>query len=556
MRRDGRPLGRSLLAPAGRAEAIAVAVALIAGIVACLRLARGYFLADDFVQLANFAQWQAQGRLADEVLLRFHGSIDGVNGFFRPLTFVSYVANYFASGAAAAPWLGVNLALHLANAALVGTIVARLAGNGTRAVTVAALFAAMLFFVFAPVWEVATWIACRYDALSTFFTLLTGVWFIGGRRVAALAATVAALLSKESGAGAIVFVGVLALAGFGVRRDVPRVRGLVAAIMPWVGVGAVYTAARWAIFGSPTEVYRGVHPQLLSAEHWVLLFSSGREFGHQVFPGVPGLTGLVALSAVTFACGAGLAARRGRAALRALAVVTVMMLAALALLLPHLMGFETNGIGGRLFYQPAAFYAAVLGLALHEALAAFDARRATATIALVAAALLLAANLHWGVAAARDYASAHRSMRDVASALARLASDGRAGYALVVVPDAVGRVPFARNAQAGLMLAPVQATPISTRLLVQTDAEIGAIDRLIDGGALAALQAMPLVDYLAGAASGRAWPRTPPDRTLCWNPWRRELVALDVADAGPGRFAPSLAAAYAKACATRPPARP
>ena len=539
-----------------RAEAIAVAAAVILGVLACLRLARGYFLADDFVQLANFAQWQAQGRLADEILLRFHGSIDGVNGFFRPLTFVSYAANYLTSGPAAAPWLGVNLALHLANAALAGMLVARLAGDGPRATPAAALFAATFFFVFAPVWEVATWIACRYDALSTFFTLLAGVWFIGGRRTAALVATVAALLSKESGAGAIILVGVLALAGFGVPRGAPRVRGVVVAIAPWVVVGALSTAARWAIFGSPTEVYRGVHPQLLSGDHWRLLYTSGREFGHQVFPGLPGLTGLLAMSVITFACGGALAAGRGGAAVRALAVATVMMLAALALLLPHVMGFETNGIGGRLFYQPAAFYAAVLGLAVHEALAAWDSRRATAMTTLAAAALRLAANVPWGLAAARDYASAHRSMRDAAAALGRLASDGSAGYALVVVPDAVGRVPFGRNAQAGLMLPPVQAAPISMRLLVQTDAEMGAVDRLIDGGALAALRAMPLADYLAGAASGRPWPRTPPDRTLCWNPWRRQLVPLDVADPGAGRFAAPLAAAYAAACGTRPPARP
>src|SRR5512138_1446472 len=106
-REGGRPWG-AFGAPAGRGDAIAVTVVLLLGVVACLRLARGYFLADDFVQLANFAHWQAQGRLADEILLRFHDSIDGVNGFFRPLTFVSYAANYLASGAAPGPWLGVN----------------------------------------------------------------------------------------------------------------------------------------------------------------------------------------------------------------------------------------------------------------------------------------------------------------------------------------------------------------------------------------------------------------------------------------------------------------
>lgn len=556
MTREGGRVGRALLAPAGRGDAIAVTVALILGIVVCLRLGRGYFLADDFVQLANFADWQSQGRLADEVLLRFHDSIDGVNGFFRPLTFLTYAANYLVSGAKAPAWLAVNLALHLANAVLTGMLVARLAGQRTRAVTAAALFAAAFFFVFAPVWEVATWIACRYDALATFFTLLSGVWFIDGRRMAALAATMAALLSKESGAGAIILVALLAAGGFGVRRDGSRVRAWVLALAPWVAAGAVYTVLRWAMFGSATEVYHGIRPQLFSSEHWRLLGSSARTWGHAVFPGMPGLTGLAVLSAATFAAGGLLAVHRGLPAVRALGVVAAMLLAALALLLPHFTGFEGNGIGGRLFYQPAAFYAAGLGLAVHEGLAAWNGRRAMAAIALAAAFLLFAANLQWGAMAARDYASAQRSMREAAAAIRRLGSDAATGHALVVVPDAVGRVPFGRNAQAGLMLPPVQPAPLNARLVVQTDAEIATVDRLIDGGKLAAVSAMPLSDYLAGRASGRAWPRLVPDRIFCWNPWRRELLALDVPDPGPGRYAEPLAAAYAAACGAKPPARP
>ena len=48
----------------------------------------------DFVQLAQFAHWEAHGRFLDEVLRRFVGSIDGVNGFWRPLTYATYALNY------------------------------------------------------------------------------------------------------------------------------------------------------------------------------------------------------------------------------------------------------------------------------------------------------------------------------------------------------------------------------------------------------------------------------------------------------------------------------
>jgi len=46
------------------------------------------------------------------------------------------------------------------------------------------------------------------------------------------------------------------------------------------------------------------------------------------------------------------------------------------------------------------------------------------------------------------------------------------GYAFVVVPDHLGAVPFARNAQAGLLLPPLQAGPLSPRIIVQTPLEL------------------------------------------------------------------------------------
>jgi Predicted membrane-bound dolichyl-phosphate-mannose-protein mannosyltransferase len=203
MRGDAR-IGTGLAAPAGRFESVAAAAVLVLGILACLRLGRGYFLADDFVQLANFADWESRGELWREVAVRFAGSIDGVNGFYRPLTFLTYALNFTLGGAQPGRWLGVNLALHLGSAMMVGFLVARFARPLTRGGAIAALCAAIFFFAFAPVWEVAIWVSCRYDALATFFTLATGLLLLSDRRGWALVATVAALLSKESGAGAIV----------------------------------------------------------------------------------------------------------------------------------------------------------------------------------------------------------------------------------------------------------------------------------------------------------------------------------------------------------------
>ena len=537
--------GGGLLAPAGRFEAVAAAALLVLGIVACLRMGRGYFLADDFVQLANFAYWQSRGELWREVLARFAASIDGVNGFYRPLTFVTYALNFTLGEAHAGRWLGVNLALHLGNAAMVAFLVARLAGAPTRGTLVAALGAAVFFFTFAPVWEVAAWVACRYDALATFFTLATGLLVLSGRRGWALLATVAALLSKESGAGAIVLAAIAAV--LRAREHEPRARAWIhdslRVLWPWVVVGLAYAALRWIVFGSPTEVYRGAHPQLLSPRHWATLLSTGIVFAREVFPGQAGVRGLVATSAVLLACGLWLAAARGR--LAGIAAMIAMTLAALALLLPHVTGFEPNGIGGRLFYQPAAFLAATLGLAAAHALTSLRDRAVVATVACVAAAAFLAANIHWGVLAGRDYLEAQWSLRDAAGAIARIASGSPdSDFDLVVVPDAVGRVPFARNAQAGLMMPPVQPRDFSRKLLVQTDAEIAAIDRTIDGGALSALRALGLRGFMQNAGT-RAWPRLAPSRYLCWDARRHRMVTLTLAHARAGAIGEELAGAYA-----------
>ena len=64
-----------------------------------IRLLGGYFLADDFSQLAAFGHWERQGTLGAEVMARFAGSIDGVNGFWRPLTFATYALNYLVNRA-------------------------------------------------------------------------------------------------------------------------------------------------------------------------------------------------------------------------------------------------------------------------------------------------------------------------------------------------------------------------------------------------------------------------------------------------------------------------
>ena len=242
-------------------------------------LVHGYFLADDFVPLVLFHQWEGQGRLGAELAAKLHGGLDaGANHFYRPLSYASLALNYVASGLDAEPWHALNVALHLASGLLAGLLgVMAVGARGARAVAASAGGAA-LFLFFAPGVEVVAWISGRFDATATFFTLLACVLFLRSRRFGdaaswlSLFCGVAAFLCKESAAILPFAILLLAL----VRDeddDAPIInRGLDALrhAAPWLAIAALYLAARYFIFGSPTRVYGGSAPvsAALSAEYW------------------------------------------------------------------------------------------------------------------------------------------------------------------------------------------------------------------------------------------------------------------------------------------------
>lgn len=533
--------------PDGR-YTIAGLVLFAVGAAWAIALCGGYFLADDFVQLANFGHWDATGRLAAEVASRFAASIDGVNAFFRPLTFASFALNYLVSGADAPAWLAVNLALHLANAVLVADLVTQLSASRTRAAMLGAFAGAIVFFTFSPGWEAALWIACRYDSLATFFTLLAGAAYVRGRALLAFGAVVAALLSKESGAVALVWMGLLSFARTGRIAPAASVSAHVRTLAPWAVLGIAYTLMRIVLFGSAVHVYRGLDVHLASAAHWRELVATGAQWAHQLFPGLGGVRALLGASAATLGLGYALAAGRDRAALLHQGLVLAALLVAGLLLLPHLRAFEVEGVGGRLFYQPAAFYAIAIGLAVHEAALALSRRPAAGALMLAVAALLIAVNVAWGWKAASEYRGVESEMRQLAAALGRLVRQGAANdYFLVLVPDVLERAPFARNAQAGLVLPPVQPSAISANVLVQTDREIPRLDETIDRGTLAVLRRHALFDLIEGRVGEGPWHRTLPSAWYCWSARRHALVPLAI-DTDPGRISASAAAQYSMRC--------
>ena len=510
-----------------RARNLTTLAFLVAGAAFCIPLVDGYFLSDDFVQLANFARWSANGVLGHEVLQRFVGSIDAVNGFWRPLTYATFAANYVVGGADARGWLAVNLALHLANAMLVGAIVRRLAsGKDDRPID--ATFAGMLFFALASGWEPALWIAGRYDSLATFFVLLTGWLFAGGRPRLALVAAALALMSKESGATAIVLVACLAAARESIDARGPLVKEIARRTWPFALLGVAYLALRLALFGNATRAYTGVSIDLASFAHWQALWTSAVLWGRATFPGPTGLRPLAALGAIALLA-AGFAASRSRAGRTSLLAILAALAMTAALMLTQVPSLDPSGIGGRLFYLPGALLAIALGLAFSMA---FESGAAWRTAAGTLAVMSMLVQIPWWLWAIDDYVAVHREMRAVAAGIGKAAESSSGTPALLLIPDAIGRAPFGRNAQAGLMLPPVQSSPVTSRVLVQLDTEIPDIAGKIARGVFDFLARRSLFELPPGTAPIPGATNAPPSAYFCWSlrAHRFEPMALPPGD--------------------------
>ncbi len=81
-------------------------------------------------------------------------------------------------------------------------------------------------------------------------------------------------------------------------------------------------------------------------------------------------------------------------------------------------------------------------------------------------------------------------------------------YAFVIVPDHLGSIPFARNAQGGLMLPPVQPRSLSQQLIVQLADDLPAWPAQLEKNIVGRLKAEPVgtwppIGRLRGAVAAR-----------------------------------------------------
>jgi protein O-mannosyl-transferase len=119
-------------------------------------------------------------------------------GFWHPLTWLSLMLDYELYGLHAGGYHWTNVLLHIGNTLLLFWALARMTGAPWRSGIVAALFALHPLHV-----ESVAWVAQRKDVLSTFFWMLTLVWYaryverpVWWRYVMVLGAFILGLMSK------------------------------------------------------------------------------------------------------------------------------------------------------------------------------------------------------------------------------------------------------------------------------------------------------------------------------------------------------------------------
>ncbi|MBS0328031.1 MAG: hypothetical protein JSS46_15990 [Proteobacteria bacterium] len=528
---------------------IAVAVVYAPGLV------HAAFLSDDAAILATVYQWHRADALWQHVGSLFLGRLPTGNNYYRPIPFVSFALDWVWFGTNAAGWRLTSLVLHLLSTACVYALARGLIGDPSPAAAKssgAPLAAALLFGLSPAGPEVVTWIAGRYDALATA-AVLVSLWAWSRSRsvidrwmVASWVAAAAGFACKESAALVIPAIALLALqrvSSTHPRLDRAFASRVAAYWLPLAALTAIYMAWRWHVFHAVFQVYTGepvewrfpLGASIESIVHW---------FGGLV-PEVALRVLILAATAVILACALALARTLARVAAVAAGSLVLAALA-IALVLPHKPIFAATGEDARLVYTASAFMAVAVAAAL--AVLAVSARRAAQALALVVVAATALATVH----NAGKWAAASRSMSVLLTAIrAQVAAIPHGGYALLIVPDHLGAVPFARNAQGALVSPPLQPSALSTSLVPSIPDDIDAWYVKLGQGAVPALRTLPLARVphaLRGAPADPLPAAFLPTEFACWNDPLRRIVALDgIATATADRWHASMQRALAAA---------
>ena len=477
----------------------------------------GDFLSDDFSHVGWIADAQGKGALLDWVMQRFYLPLDSGNYAYRPVVFATYALDWLCYGINATGWHLTNLAIHLFNGALMLVLARCLAARADLADARFAATAASALFIAIPfAGESTFWPVGRFDLLACTFSLAFLILLLraparpGARRILVmLACVLLALLSKESAMPmlAMGFVLLFACSLAEQHRDgvAPAALLLAAAresltrYWPVILLALVYFAWRYFLFGSPWKVYPDSHFPASSAELLARIESLKFVLAYPYAENAGVWWAVLALAVTVWLVGLRGAARQASFAAVALAVALfgcfIVYLLAPATSFPIA---SPNGEGIRNLYLPWAMFSLFAGFAVaHHRL----------RVVLLCAGLTIA---FWGqwrlVTLWQDTASEMLRVTVAAPALANDISDAQ--YALLLLPDHVGAVPFVRNAQGGVVMPPRQTVSYLHKMAAFTPLQFAEWEGHFAGNKIGELKGAGVVFDRASFAGVYCWVRS------------------------------------------------
>lgn len=489
-----------------------------------LRGIGGDFLSDDFVHAGWIAAASDKGELFKWLVQRLYLPLDSGNFAYRPVVFASYAFDWIFFGNNARGWHASNLVIHLLNTALMLVLANRLAVRvGCLDARFAAIAVASVFVAIPFAGESTFWPVGRFDLLACMFSIVFLILLVGKgekpslrRQIALAGSLLLALLSKES-AMPMLAVGFALVFTFSVLHR--RTNELTHDILFYatketltrywqvIALALAYFGWRYWIFGSPWKVYPDSHFPSGVAEFWLRISALRFVFVYPyaeydvVWCAMIGSVAMVWLAALKPAA---------RGASFAAIALTIVLFACffLYLLAPatSLAIAAENGEGIRNLYFPWAMFSLFAGFAIaHHRV----------RLALLCAMLVIA---FWGqwklVTLWHDAADQMLRVTTAVPALANTLSEKQ--YALLLLPDHLGAVPFVRNAQGGVVMPPRQRISYLPKMAAMTPLQFAEWEQHFADNTIGGLK-VPSVAFDRASLAG----------VYCWVPSRDRFELLN-----------------------------
>jgi hypothetical protein len=447
-----------------------------------LRGGGGAFLGDDFSHVNAIYRASQRGELWTWTLSLFHEPLGNASYAYRPLGFVSYALDWTLFGDRATAWRFTSLLVLVANGLVAGLLVREWLPQAASR-SVAAAIAASCTLCFPFVGEVSYWLNGRFDLLACLFSLLFLATLprsgpsSSARHALRLVCLAAGLASKESAlllplAGTLIVLARTLDEGNDLRTSVRD--GVRETAASWI-VLLLYLGMRASVLGSAWKVYTRTRAPRDLAEWWDRLASMPYIVREGVGPAY-----VAWLAAVGIALAVLVASSRGSRAWPRFTILALLGLAVLYAVAPS-FSFDISsphGEGSRHLYPPWAYASIAIGLLC-------TTRAATAVPALAIVLLALAAqgrNLEQWQAAGRTM---HRVLNAVAAFAPTVPPDR---YALLLLPERIGPVWFANNAQGGIVMKPYQRGDYLDRMAITTSDDLPQWTGHLHDGTIARLK--------------------------------------------------------------------